>query len=103
YFYRAEVRERSLAYLQALLDRVERKNGWQLAEAMGEADPGALSVILGVLRAEERTSGASGRVPIGRASRGRFLPSQAAPGWLCERRAVSTADRAASVAWPSQR
>jgi SRSO17 transposase len=46
YFYRAEVRERSLAYLQALLDRVERKNGWQLAEAMGEADPNGAQRLL---------------------------------------------------------
>lgn len=46
YFYRAEVRERSRAYLQALLDRVERKNGWQLAEAMGEADPNGAQRLL---------------------------------------------------------
>ncbi len=46
YFYREEVRERSLAYLQALLDRVERKNGWQLAEAMGEADPDGAQRLL---------------------------------------------------------
>ncbi len=46
YFYRAEVRERSLVYLQALLDRVERKNGWQLAEAMGEADPDGAQRLL---------------------------------------------------------
>src|SRR5579859_2666012 len=46
YFYRAEVRERSRAYLQALLDRVERKNGWQLAEAMGEADPDGAQRLL---------------------------------------------------------
>lgn len=46
HFYRAEVRERSLAYLQALLDRVERKNGWQLAEAMGEADPNGAQRLL---------------------------------------------------------
>lgn len=46
YFYRAEVRERSRVYLQALLDRVERKNGWQLAEAMGEADPNGAQRLL---------------------------------------------------------
>jgi len=40
------VRERSRAYLQALLDRVERKNGWQLAEAMGEADPNGAQRLL---------------------------------------------------------
>jgi SRSO17 transposase len=35
---RAEVRARSARYLQALLSPVARKNGWQLAEAMGERD-----------------------------------------------------------------
>ena len=35
-FARAEVRERARRYLVGLLDRVERKNGWQLAEAIGE-------------------------------------------------------------------
>src|SRR5215469_6973139 len=35
---RAEVRKRLLCYLQGLLASVERKNGWQLAEALGEAN-----------------------------------------------------------------
>lgn len=35
-FVRPEVRERVRRYLAGLLDRVERKNGWQLAEAIGE-------------------------------------------------------------------
>lgn len=35
-FARAEVRERARRYLAGLLDRIERKNGWQLAEAIGE-------------------------------------------------------------------
>jgi SRSO17 transposase len=38
-FARSEVRERSYAYLQGLLSHCERKNGWQLAEWMGEAAP----------------------------------------------------------------
>ena len=38
-FYRAEVRERSARYLRALLSPVERKNGWQVAEAIGDPDP----------------------------------------------------------------
>jgi SRSO17 transposase len=38
-FVRSEVRERSYAYLQGLLSHCERKNGWQLAEWMGEAAP----------------------------------------------------------------
>jgi SRSO17 transposase len=35
-FARVEVRERVRRYLVGLLDRIERKNGWQLAEAIGE-------------------------------------------------------------------
>jgi SRSO17 transposase len=35
-FARVEVRQRIRRYLAGLLDRVERKNGWQLAEAIGE-------------------------------------------------------------------
>src|SRR5215472_5928328 len=38
-FARAEVRERVGRYLVGLIDRVERKNGWQLAEAIGEQGP----------------------------------------------------------------
>jgi len=46
HFFRREVRERSVAYLRALLSRVERKNGWQLAEAIGEADPNGTQRLL---------------------------------------------------------
>ena len=42
-FARSEVRERARRYLVGLLERVERKNGWQLAEAIGEAGPAASS------------------------------------------------------------
>ena len=38
-FARSEQRQRSRAYLQGLLSPIERKNGWQLAEAAGEANP----------------------------------------------------------------
>jgi SRSO17 transposase len=38
-FARAEQRQRVLLYLQRLLSPMERKNGWQLAEAAGEANP----------------------------------------------------------------
>jgi hypothetical protein len=34
-FRRREARERARRYLQGLLGRSERKNGWQLAEALG--------------------------------------------------------------------
>lgn len=45
-FARSEVRERSHAYLQGLLSHCERKNGWQLAEWMGEASPYAVQHLL---------------------------------------------------------
>ncbi len=45
-FKRAEVRERARRYLAGLLDRVERKNGWQLAEAMGETGPRGVQRLL---------------------------------------------------------
>jgi len=38
-FARSEPRARSLAYVQGLLSVCERKNGWQLAEWMGESVP----------------------------------------------------------------
>ena len=45
-FKRSEHRERSLAYLKGLLGNVERKNGWQLAEWMGEASPDGVQHLL---------------------------------------------------------
>jgi SRSO17 transposase len=45
-FARAEARERAKRYLAGLLDRLERKNGWQLAEAMGEAGPRGVQRLL---------------------------------------------------------
>ena len=38
-FARSEARERVKRYLLGLLGKVERKNGWQMAEAIGETDP----------------------------------------------------------------
>ena len=37
HFRRAEVRKRMGRYLQGLLAEVSRKNGWQMAEELGEA------------------------------------------------------------------
>ncbi len=45
-FARSEARERVGRYLSGLLQRVERKNGWQLAEAIGEADPQGVQRLL---------------------------------------------------------
>ena len=49
-FARTEVRERLRRYLCGLLDRVERKNGWQLAEAIGDADPQGVQRLLRTTR-----------------------------------------------------
>ena len=45
-FARAELRERVRRYLNGLLGRVERKNGWQLAEAIGDAGPQGVQRLL---------------------------------------------------------
>lgn len=39
YFAWPEPRRRARAYLQTVLAGAERRNGWQLAEAAGEATP----------------------------------------------------------------
>jgi SRSO17 transposase len=45
-FGRAEPRRRALAYLRGLLSPLERKNGWQLAEAAGDATPDGMQDFL---------------------------------------------------------
>ncbi len=45
-FRRVAVRERARRYLVGLLDRVERKNDWQLAEAIGESGPHGVQRLL---------------------------------------------------------
>ncbi len=45
-FRRAEPRRRSRAYLRALLSSCERKNGWQLAELLGESTPDGVQRLL---------------------------------------------------------
>jgi SRSO17 transposase len=45
-FARSEARERVKRYLLGLLGRVERKNGWQIAEAIGERDPQGVQRLL---------------------------------------------------------
>jgi SRSO17 transposase len=45
-FARAEARDRAGRYLAGLLERVERKNGWQLAEAIGETGPRGVQRLL---------------------------------------------------------
>jgi len=45
-FARSEHRQRSLSYLKALLSPVDRKNGWQVAEQIGEATPDGVQRLL---------------------------------------------------------
>jgi SRSO17 transposase len=49
-FARSEARERAKRYLLGLLARVERKNGWQIAEAIGEHDPQGVQRLLNSAR-----------------------------------------------------
>jgi SRSO17 transposase len=49
-FSRSEPRRRALAYLRGLLAPVERKNGWQLAEAAGDATPDGVQDFLSRMR-----------------------------------------------------
>ena len=46
HFRRAEVRERARRFLAGLLAPVERKNGWQLAEELGESGPQGVQRLL---------------------------------------------------------
>jgi SRSO17 transposase len=46
HFRRAEVRRRSRRFLEGLLAPVERKNGWQLAEELGERGPRGVQRLL---------------------------------------------------------
>jgi hypothetical protein len=45
-FARSEPRQRVLAYLKGLLSNCTRKNGWQLAELMGELTPDGMQRLL---------------------------------------------------------
>jgi SRSO17 transposase len=49
-FSRVEVRERVRRYILGLLSRVERKNGWQMAETMGETGPQGAQRLLNCAR-----------------------------------------------------
>lgn len=46
YFVRQEPYQRAFAYMQGLMSPVERKNGWQVAEEIGEATPYAMQHLL---------------------------------------------------------
>jgi SRSO17 transposase len=46
YFARQDSHWRALAYVQGLMSSAERKNGWQVAEEMGDATPYAMQHLL---------------------------------------------------------
>src|SRR5688572_20077620 len=46
HFRRAEPRQQAYAYLRALLSPIERKNGWQIAEHIGDATPDGVQRLL---------------------------------------------------------
>ncbi len=46
FFARSETRCRAMAYVEGLLSPAPRKNGWQLAEANGEATPDGIHYLL---------------------------------------------------------
>jgi SRSO17 transposase len=50
HFARREARHRVWAYLRGLLSPVERKNGWQVAEAVGDTTPYGVQHLLGRAR-----------------------------------------------------
>lgn len=45
-FPRSETRERAMGYIKGLLSRCERKNGWQLAEWLGDVSPDGVQYLL---------------------------------------------------------
>jgi hypothetical protein len=49
-FGRRDLRLRAEGYLRGLMGRVERKNSWQLAEAVGDATPHGIQRLLGRAR-----------------------------------------------------
>lgn len=53
YFYRREPREQVGAYIRGLVARIERKNGWQLSEAMGQSVPDRMQDLLSSARWDE--------------------------------------------------
>jgi SRSO17 transposase len=53
-FARVEPRRQARAYVTGLLAPVERKNGWQLAEAAGDAAPDRMQRLLGSARWDPR-------------------------------------------------
>jgi len=54
-FARAEPRQRVLSYIKGLLSSCQRKNGWQLAELMGEMTPDGMQRLLSNAKWDENS------------------------------------------------
>jgi hypothetical protein len=52
----SETRKRARRYLVGLLGRVERKNGWQLTEAIGGTDPQGVQTLLNLAKWDAETT-----------------------------------------------
>ena len=52
-FVRSETRDKAKAYLRGLMSDVKRKNGWQLAERLGMANPLGLQGLLNEAKWDE--------------------------------------------------
>ncbi len=65
-FGRVEVRRRAMAYVRGLLAPVERKNGWQLAEAAGDPTPDGMQDFLGFCQGSRQRTCLAGRGTAGR-------------------------------------
>lgn len=55
-FPRSETRDRALRYIKGLLSQCERKNGWHLAEWVGDATPDGVQYLLNRSRWDEETA-----------------------------------------------
>src|SRR3954466_9014101 len=92
-FVRAEPREQAGRYLEGLLGPVERENGWQLAEHLGDARPWRTQRVLSHVLWDEEAArdlcrdhpgqrpggGGAGRGGRGRGRRGEGLPEEGPP------------------------
>ena len=65
-FARSETRHRARSYLTGLLGPVRRKNSWQVAEQIGDADPYGVQYLMG--RSDWDPDAVRDDLQIGRAS-----------------------------------
>src|SRR3954466_5050144 len=75
-FVRAEPRRQAGLYLEGLLSAAKGKNGWQLAEQIGDARPWRAQPLLVHLLRDQAAAGAAGCQPrpVGRGRRPRLGP-----------------------------